>query len=178
VARYTAAWRAARERIERALDRRIALEAEPGRYLVAESGVLLCEVRGTKRSGTIDYVLVDAGFHNLIRPAMYGAFHQVSAVGHAPGEGSPHAVAGPLCESADVFTQTKGGELAPQPLPDLEVGDLVCIHDAGAYGSSMSSNYNSQLLAAEVLVEDGLARLIRRRQTYDELLALETDLLA
>jgi len=175
VARLTDAWRTTRSELERALDRRIALEIEPGRHLVAECGVLLTEVRATKRSGSVDYALVDAGFHNLVRPAMYGAFHQISAVGHAAdAHVLPHVVAGPLCESADVFTQTRSGELDPQPLPRVRAGQLLCIHDAGAYAMSMASNYNSQPLAAEVLVEQGRARLVRSRQTFDELFARET----
>lgn len=176
VARFRDTWLAARARIERALDRKLSIEVEPGRYLVAEAGVLLTEVRGTKTSGAFEYVLVDAGFHNLIRPAMYGAFHHISAVGKPLfALTRPRVVAGPLCESADVFTQDKSGTLVPRELPDLESGDLLCIHDAGAYGASMSSNYNSQPLAAEVLVDHGVARLVRRRQTIDEMLALELE---
>ena len=82
-------------------------------------------------------------------------------------------MAGPLCESGDVFTQRAGGEVAPRRLPQARVGDLAIIHDAGAYGSSMSSNYNSRPLAAEVLLEGDQYRLIRRRQTLEELIQLE-----
>jgi len=175
VERFVAGWRATRAAVEQDLGRAIRLEVEPGRYLVAEAGVLLTEVRGTKSSGAFDYVLVDAGFHNLVRPAMYGAYHQISVVGRARGGGTrPQVVAGPLCESADVFTQARGGELAPQELPAVAIGDLLCLHDAGAYAASMASNYNSQPLAPEVLVEGGVARLVRRRQTLDELFGIET----
>ncbi|HVS11078.1 MAG TPA: diaminopimelate decarboxylase [Planctomycetota bacterium] len=170
-------WSRAREGIERTLGRAIQLEVEPGRYLVAEAGLLLAEVRATKRSGSIEYVLVDAGFHNLIRPAFYGSWHAISILGRDGEPRSPRAVAGPLCESADVFTQAPGGLLEPRPLPEPRLGDLVCIHDAGAYGASMASNYNSQPLAAEVLVEGGHARLVRRRQTIDEMLGPELDCL-
>ncbi|MEG0054015.1 MAG: diaminopimelate decarboxylase, partial [Comamonas sp.] len=83
---------------------------------------------------------------------------------------------GPLCESGDVFTQGDGGVVLPRSLAGATVGDLLVIHDTGAYGSSMSSNYNTRPLAAEVLVDAGQARLIRRRQTVDELLALEIGL--
>jgi diaminopimelate decarboxylase len=122
-------------------------------------------------------VFVDAGFNTLIRPAMYGAYHQISAVGRPQAEYTkPKIVAGPLCESADVFTQGHDGVLVPQLLPDVGEGDLLCIHDAGAYGAAMSSNYNSQPFAAEILVENGAPRLIRRRQTLDELLEPETGL--
>lgn len=175
VERYAQLWCATRDAISTDLGHRVDVEAEPGRYLVAESGLLLARVRARKKQGGVDYVLVDAGFHNLVRPAMYGAFHQISVVGRDTEPTSPRVVAGPLCESSDVFTQRKGGGLEPQPLPDARVGDLLCIHDCGAYASSMASNYNSQLLAPELLVEDGVARLVRRRQDFDHLLALEVD---
>jgi diaminopimelate decarboxylase len=176
VARFTNAWREARAAMESELGRKLALEVEPGRYLVAECGVLLTEVRGTKRSGSVDYMLVDAGFHNLIRPALYGAHHHISVVGRRADEpATPKIVAGPLCESADVFTQNRAGELVPQSLPDVREGELVCIHDAGAYASSMASNYNTQPFAAEVLVDGGQATLVRRRETIDEMLASERE---
>lgn len=171
IGRFTETWLATKRAMESELRRTLTLEVEPGRYLVAEAGVLVCEVRGTKRSGRYDYVLVDAGFHNLVRPAMYGAFHQISAIGHRTDEATtPKVVAGPLCESADVFTVDGEGRLAPIPLPALAEGDLLCIHDAGAYGASMASHYNSQPLAAEVLVDAGVARLVRRRQTIESLM--------
>jgi diaminopimelate decarboxylase len=85
----------------------------------------------------------------------------------------PTIVAGPLCESGDVFTQGEGGVVLPRDLPEARVGDLVVLHDTGAYGASMASNYNTRPYAPEVLVDAGEARLIRRRQTLDELLALE-----
>ncbi|MDR2330903.1 MAG: diaminopimelate decarboxylase, partial [Comamonas sp.] len=157
----------------------LGLELEPGRYLVAESGVLLGTVRATKNAGSNHFVLVDTGFNELMRPSMYGSYHgmhvQRRGVGVLPAQGDA-VVAGPLCESGDVFTQGESGVVLPRPLGDAQVGDLLVIHDTGAYGASMSSNYNSRPLAAEVLVEDGKARLIRRRQTVDELLALELGL--
>jgi diaminopimelate decarboxylase len=178
VAQYTRDWLETKRELERALGRPLTMEVEPGRYLVAEAGLLLAEVRAVKQSGGIDYVLVDAGFDNLVRPAMYGAYHHISIVGR-DGEGTaPRAVAGPLCESADVFTQAKEGRLEPRELPAAEVGDLLAVHDVGAYGASMASNYNSRLLAAEVMVTGGAARLVRRRQTFEELVAPEVELLA
>ena len=155
----------------------LTLELEPGRYLVAESAVLLAEVRAVKNAGANRFVLVDAGFNELMRPAMYGSFHAMTLLpqnGDGVGR-SLHetVVAGPLCESGDVFTQAAGGEVLTRALPEARVGDLLVIHDAGAYGASMSSNYNSRPLAAEVLVDGGAGRLIRRRQTVEELLALE-----
>lgn len=173
VSTFLETWNAARERIERSCGRTLRLEVEPGRFLVAEAGLLLARVRGLKHSGASEFVFVDAGFHNLIRPAFYGAYHELSFVGRDGEPRVPLLVAGPLCESADVFTQGKNGRFEPRDLPRPEVGDLLCIHDAGAYAASMASGYNSQLLAAEVLVHNGQARLARPRQTYTDLLAPE-----
>ena len=177
-AHYHALWQAARRRIEAAQGgRAVHLEIEPGRYLVAESGVLLAEVRAVKPMGSRFFALVDAGFNELVRPAMYGAHHEISllAAGDGPRAMRPTVVAGPLCESGDVFTQGDGGVVLSRDLPEARVGDLLVFHDAGAYGASMSSNYNSRPLAAEVLVDGGEARLIRRRQRIAELLALEDE---
>ena len=174
---YFRVWDAARRSIEVQLGHPLQLEIEPGRYLVAESGLLLAEVRATKTVGENRFVLVDAGFDNLVRPAMYGSWHEISIVrrdgGAAAGASVPTLVAGPLCESGDVFTQGEGGVVMPRDLPEARVGDFVVIHDAGAYGASMASNYNSRPYAPEVLVDAGGPRLIRRRQTLDELFALE-----
>ncbi|HEY4068106.1 MAG TPA: diaminopimelate decarboxylase [Burkholderiaceae bacterium] len=176
-ARYHALWDAARRRIAARLGRPIHLEIEPGRYLVAEAGVLLAEVRATKTMGSRFFALVDAGFNELMRPSMYGSFHEIGVLpfDDAPRPLRSTVVAGPLCESGDVFTQGEGGVVLSRELREARVGDLLVFHDAGAYGASMSSNYNSRPLAAEVLVDGGEARLIRRRQTIAELLALEQD---
>ncbi|RZJ11777.1 MAG: diaminopimelate decarboxylase [Rubrivivax sp.] len=169
---YFGLWDTSRREAEALVGHKLTLELEPGRYLVAESAVLLAEVRAVKNAGANRFVLVDAGFNELMRPAMYGAFHAMSLIGSS-GDPQPTVVAGPLCESGDVFTQGAGGEVLTQPLPPAKVGDLLVIHDAGAYGASMSSNYNSRPLAAEVMVDGDSSRLIRRRQTVEELLALE-----
>ena len=175
VAHYFGLWHAARQRIEAARGHPITLEIEPGRYLVAEAGVLLSEVRAVKRQGQQHFVLVDAGFNDLMRPSMYGAHHgiQLLPADETPRASVPTVVAGPLCESGDVFTQGDGGVVLTRDLPAARVGDLLLFEDAGAYGASMSSNYNSRPLIPEVLVDGGQARLIRRRQTMAELLALE-----
>jgi diaminopimelate decarboxylase len=178
-AHYFGLWDQARQQAQTLLGHALQLEIEPGRYLVAESGVLLAEVRASKDVGRNHFVLVDAGFNELMRPAMYGAFHAMSllpADGQADRAERPTVVAGPLCESGDVFTQVDGGVVEPRLLPAAQVGDLLVIHDTGAYGASMSSNYNSRPLAAEVLVDGEQQRLIRRRQTVEELLALEAGL--
>ena len=176
-AHYFELWDAARKTVAGLLGHEVKLEIEPGRYLVAESGVLVSEVRASKHQGSQHFVLVDAGFSDLMRPAMYGSHHGMEII-HADGSlptSARHStvVAGPLCESGDVFTQGEGGVVLQRELATAQVGDLLVVHDTGAYGASMSSNYNTRPLIAEVLVEDGAARLIRRRQTVAELLALE-----
>lgn len=172
---YFSLWDAARREVASHLGTKVHLELEPGRYLVAESGVLLTEVRATKHMGHNRFVLVDAGFSDLMRPSMYGSFHGMSVIAAdgQPCATVPTVVAGPLCESGDVFTQGEGGVVLTRDLPEARVGDLLVLHDAGAYGASMSSNYNSRPLIAEVLVDGDAHRLIRRRQTIAELLALE-----
>ena len=144
---------------------------------MGEAGILVAEVRATKRMGPNRFVLVDAGFDNLMRPAMYGSYHAISVVTRAgalaTGPTEPTVVGGPLCESGDVFTQGDGGEVVPRDLPGAAVGDLVVLHDAGAYAASMASNYNSRPLAPEVLIDGRDVRLIRRRQTIEDLLSLE-----
>ncbi len=174
-AHYFSLWDAARQQIETARGHKLHLEIEPGRYLVAEAGVLVAEVRATKQMGKNHFVLVDAGFNELMRPSMYGSYHTIELL---PADDTPRptqasVVAGPLCESGDVFTQGEGGVVLTRELPQARVGDLIVFHDTGAYGASMSSNYNTRPQIAEVLVDGGEARLIRRRQTVDELLALE-----
>ena len=174
---HFAVWDKARRRIERHLGHAVELEIEPGRYLVGPAGVLLAEVRATKDIGQNHYTLVDAGFNDLVRPAMYGAYHAISLLSRGGDVASralrPSVVAGPLCESGDVFTQDASSNVTPRHLPEAHVGEYVVFHDAGAYGASMSSNYNSRPLAPEVLIEEGRPRLIRRRQTIEDLLALE-----
>ncbi|MDR2335888.1 MAG: diaminopimelate decarboxylase [Burkholderiaceae bacterium] len=177
-AHYHGLWDAARKQAEAIVGHALGLEIEPGRFLVAESGVLLGTVRATKNEGSNHFVLVDTGFNELMRPAMYGSFHAMEVL-RRDGRSLPTqdaVVAGPLCESGDVFTQGDGGVVLPRPLAGASVGDLLVIHDTGAYGASMSSNYNTRPLAAEVLVDAGKGRLIRRRQTVEELLALELGL--
>ena len=142
---------------------------EPGRAIAGPSGALLARVVDVKpRDAESDFVVVDAGMTELIRPALYGAFHRIDvvrAVSAAPVR--QYEIVGPVCESSDVLGRDRR-------LPRLEVGDLVAIGDAGAYGSAMASNYNRRPLPPEVLVDEGGWRVIRRRQTLDDMLALET----
>ncbi len=175
-AAYFELWDAVRRRLAARLGHPIRLETEPGRYLVAESGYLIAEIRAVKRMGTATFYLVDAGFNNLARPVLYGSYHPISIV---PADGASDrplrevVVGGQLCESGDVFTQEEGG-LSPRLLPEARVGELLVLENAGAYGFAMSSNYNAKPFAAEVLVRGGEAHLIRARQTFADLVRGET----
>ncbi|MBG0697734.1 diaminopimelate decarboxylase [Enterobacter roggenkampii] len=175
---YYGLWSAARDQIAAHLGHAVKLEIEPGRFLVAEAAVLVSQVRSVKEMGSRHFVLIDAGFNDLMRPSMYGSYHHITALA-ADGRDLTQAprvetvVAGPLCESGDVFTQQEGGKVETRALPEVKPGDYLVLHDTGAYGASMSSNYNSRPLLPEVLFDNGKARLIRRRQTIQELLALE-----
>lgn len=177
IAQHLRRWERVRDIV--AKERGIApvVEVEPGRFLVAQAGTLVTTVRARKMQGQTEFVLVDAGFNDLIRPAMYGADHPMSVLSpdgvwrdKAP---RPMLVAGPLCESGDVFTQDPQGVVRPVALSPPQIDDLIAIHDVGAYGASMSSNYNSRPLATEVLVDGDSVEVIRRRQTIEELMALE-----
>ena len=174
---YFTLWDATRRRLEDSFGHRIRLEIEPGRYQTAEGGYVVTEVRAVKRQGSRKYLLVDAGFNTLARPVLYGSYHPMSIC--PAGAGEPDgieevAVGGPLCESGDIFTQTDGGYVATRPLPAASVGDLLVIEIAGAYGFVMASNYNSKPLPAEVLIDGGSARLVRSRQTPEDLVRGET----
>jgi len=140
---------------------------EPGRSMIGPAGVLLARVIDVKpRTATSDFAVVDAGMTELLRPALYDAYHGIEPV--APREGSPrqYEIVGPVCESSDVVGRDR-------ELPPLEVGDLVAIRDVGAYGSAMASNYNRRPHPAEVLVDEGSWTVIKRRQTVDDMLRLE-----
>ncbi len=172
--RYFELWDATRNRLSEAFGHRLSLEIEPGRYLVAESGYLIAEVRAVKQVGENLFALVDAGFNDLARPVMYGAYHPISVAARtgdsANREQVEVVVGGPLCESGDIFTQREGGYVDTRKLPAPQVGDFIVLENAGAYGFVMSSNYNSKLRAAEVLIEDGQAKLIRERQTFEDII--------
>jgi len=140
---------------------------EPGRAVVGRAGTLLARVVDTKRyPDGRQFAVLDAGMGELMRPALYGSYHRIVPVRPRTGGETPWDVVGPICESSDVFARNR-------PLSPLKVDDLVAILEAGAYGSVMASNYNRHLLPPEVLVDDGQWSVIRRRQTLDEVLALE-----
>jgi len=193
VGAYFDLWNKTRNRLAKDFGHELALEIEPGRFLVAESGYLITEIRVVKTTGENTFYLVDAGFNNLARPILYGAYHPMaicpskgsgtlspcdgfptpsSSVGEKVPDPLPHrnvVVGGPLCESGDIFTQDEGGFVAHRMLPQAEVGDYLVIGYAGAYGYVMANNYNSKPLVAEVLIENGKTHLIRARQTLDDL---------
>jgi diaminopimelate decarboxylase len=174
--------------------RRVGLPVvlEPGRAIVAHAGALVSRVVDTKvypdgastspgespatslgagpstsHGAGRRFIVLDAGMTELMRPALYGSFHRIVPVMPRGGAEQPLDVVGPICESSDVFARDR-------MLPPVEVGDLVAVLDVGAYGAAMASNYNRRMLAPEVLVDDGQWRIIRRRQTLDDVLALET----
>ena len=174
---YFTLWDATRKKLEDRFGHRIRLEIEPGRYLTAESGFVVTEIRAVKHQGERKYILVDAGFNTLARPVLYGSYHPMSlapADAATAAEMEDVAVGGPLCESGDIFTQADGGFVATRSLPRASVGDYLVIEIAGAYGFVMASNYNSKPLPAEVLVDGGAARLVRARQTPEDLVRGET----
>jgi diaminopimelate decarboxylase len=149
--------------------RRTALPivVEPGRSVAAPAGVLVARVVDVKpRTASSEFIIIDAGMTELLRPALYGAFHRIEPVCGPPAGDRHYEIVGPVCESSDVVGRDR-------MLPALAAGDLVAIRDAGAYGSVMASNYNRRPLPAEVLVDAGAWRVIRRRQTVDDQLALE-----
>lgn len=139
---------------------------EPGRFLVAQAGALVARVLNVKQNGRKTFVITDAAMNDLIRPALYQAYHEIVPVKPRAGRAKAVDVVGPVCETGDFFARDR--KLAP-----VEPGDLVALLDAGAYGMAQSSNYNTRPRAAEILVESGKARLIRRRETIADLLAPE-----
>jgi hypothetical protein len=175
LAAYYKLWDAARQRLAESFNHPLSLEIEPGRYLSAESGYLIAEIRAVKRMGENLFYVVDAGFNNLARPILYGAYHPMSIAyankAATAGRSLQQViVGGPLCESGDIFTQEDGGFVRSRELPVAEVGDYLVIRCAGAYGAVMGSNYNSKPLAPEVLIENGKANLIRARQSFEDLI--------
>jgi diaminopimelate decarboxylase len=137
---------------------------EPGRWLVGPAGALVATVVDLKRRADDGwFVVVDAGMTDLLRPALYGAWHAIEPVSPRPGSPIQADIVGPVCETSDTLGRDR--ELSP-----VECGDLIAVRDTGAYGAVMASNYNRRPTAAEVLVEAGTWRVVRRRQSIDDLL--------
>jgi diaminopimelate decarboxylase len=154
---------------------------EPGRFIVGNAGILVSRVLYTKDSGGRHFVCQDGGMNDLLRPTLYDAFHRIWPVAPPPGVPAPPAdyeaeipgtrrtdVVGPVCESGDFFAKDRN-------LPEMRRDDLLAVFSAGAYGMAMSSNYNSRLRAAEVLVDGTRHRLIRRRETFEDLVRCEVE---
>ncbi|WP_205756034.1 diaminopimelate decarboxylase [Lacibacter luteus] len=135
---------------------------EPGKFLVSECGYLLAEVNVLKQNADVIIAGINTGLNHLIRPMMYDAYHYISNLSNPNGEEKKHMITGYICET-DTFASDR-------MLPEIKEGDILCIHNAGAYGFEMSSNYNSRYRPAEVLVKDGEAILIRRRESFEDLL--------
>ena len=144
----------------------VQLLLEPGRFLVAQAGALVARVLYVKRNGTKTFVVTDAAMNDLIRPALYQAFHEIVPVSPRSGRASAVDIVGPVCETGDFFARDR-------KLKPVEPGDLVAILDAGAYGMAQSSNYNTRSRPAEVLLHGSEARLIRRRETIEDMLSPE-----
>jgi diaminopimelate decarboxylase len=157
----------------------LALILEPGKSISANAGILLTRVLYTKQGGSKKFIIVDAGMNDLIRPSLYDAFHFIWPAAVQPQfvpavrsrelkveAGEVVDVVGPICEGADFFAKDR-------PMPPVQRGDLLAIFTAGAYGFTMSSNYNARPRAPEVLVDGSQFKVIRRRETYADLIALE-----
>ena len=144
----------------------VHLLVEPGRFVAAQAGGLLTRVVVVKKNGTKTFVIVDAAMNDLIRPALYQAHHEILPVKQGRRAMAKVDVVGPICESGDFFARDR-------EMTKVKAGELVLVLDAGAYGMSESSNYNTRGRAAEVLVDGDEARLIRRRETLREMMAVE-----
>jgi len=136
---------------------------EPGRLIVGNAGVLIARVLYVKTTATKKFVIVDAGMNDLIRPALYQSFHEIVPLVARSGDLEKVDIVGPVCESGDFFAQDR-------ELPPLVAGDLIAVMSAGAYGATMSSNYNSRCLPAEILIKGGNSAIIRQRQTLEDLI--------
>ncbi len=148
----------------------LTILCEPGRFLTANAGYFLTKVLYEKQNGEKKFVVVDGAMNDLLRPALYKAYHKIEALTQSQGEVRKVDIVGPVCESGDFFAKD-------YPLPHLNRNDLLVIHSAGAYGFGMGSNYNTRGRSAEVAIEDAKVRLIRRRENFEDLIALEQEYL-
>ncbi len=144
---------------------------EPGRFMTANAGYFLTKVLYEKENQEKRFVIVDGAMNDLLRPSLYNAYHKIEAINKSHEQTTQADVVGPVCESGDFLAKD-------YPLPPLEHNDLLVVHSAGAYGFGMGSNYNTRGRSAEVALENGADRLIRRRETFDDLVALELECLS
>nr|WP_246209063.1 diaminopimelate decarboxylase [Enterobacteriaceae endosymbiont of Macroplea appendiculata] len=176
---YFYLWNNTRKLISQYFHTDIQLEIEPGRFLVAESGILIAQIYAIKFIQNTRFILVNIGFNDFSRPVLYGSYHHISAISSTGIDLSqdnkiPTIIAGPLCEAGDVFTQNSHGKLTTCLLSiNIKLYDYLIIHDTGAYGASMSSNYNSRPLIPEILIDNNKITQIRRQQHMKELINLE-----
>ncbi|TKI68311.1 diaminopimelate decarboxylase [Sulfurimonas crateris] len=148
----------------------LTIICEPGRFLTANAGYFLTKVLYEKKNGAKRFVVVDGAMNDLLRPSLYKAYHKIEAITESKSELSEADVVGPVCESGDFFAKD-------YMLPTLEHNDLLVVHSAGAYGFGMGSNYNTRGRSAEVAVKGGESRVIRKREEFEDLIALEKDYL-
>ncbi len=148
----------------------VTIICEPGRFLTANAGYFVSKVLYEKQNGTKKFVVIDGAMNDLLRPALYSAFHKIEAITDSTSEPREVDIVGPVCESGDFFAKD-------YKLPELAHNDLVVVHSAGAYGFGMGSNYNTRGRSAEVALKGGESKLIRRRETFEDLIALETEFL-
>jgi len=148
----------------------LTIICEPGRFLTANAGFFVSKVLYEKQNGSKKFVVVDGAMNDLLRPSLYNAYHKIEAITDATSEPREVDIVGPVCESGDFFAKD-------YKLPELAHNDLIVVHSAGAYGFGMGSNYNTRGRSAEVAVKDGEAKLIRKRETFDDLIALEKEFL-
>ena len=155
-------------RFQRGYGQPLNMKLEPGRFLVAQAGTLLTRVTNIQATPAHTFVGCDSGFNHLARPILYGAYHRVVNASRMEGETITAAIAGNICESGDVFTQDKNG-IEDRPITAPREGDLLALLDVGAYGMALASQYNLRARPAEVMVNNGKAKLIRNRETYESL---------
>jgi len=148
----------------------LTILCEPGRFLTANAGYFVTKVLYEKQNGEKKFVVVDGAMNDLIRPSLYKAYHKIEAITENKGEMREVDIVGPVCESGDFFAKN-------YPLPELNRNDLLVIHSAGAYGFGMGSNYNTRGRSAEVALQNGKARLIRKRECFEDLICLEQEFL-
>lgn len=141
-----------------------------GKILDRNAGYFVSKVLYEKQNGARKFVVVDGAMNDLLRPALYGAYHKIEAITVSTGETRAVDIVGPVCESGDFFAKN-------YQLPELAHNDLVVVHSAGAYGFGMGSNYNTRGRSAEVALKNGEVKLIRKRETFEDLIALEQEFL-
>ena len=144
----------------------LTIICEPGRFLTANAGYFVSKVLYEKKNGSKRFVVIDGAMNDLLRPALYGAYHKIDVVTDSTTDKTPADIVGPVCESGDFFAKN-------YPLPDLAHNDLVVVHSAGAYGFGMGSNYNTRGRSVEIALKNGKSRVIRDRESFEDLVALE-----